>query len=298
MNNSQHDKARTFHDLHTQEGCFLMPNAWDAGSAVMLEAAGFSAVATTSAGVAFSLGRPDHMLSRLSGPGARLDRDTMLSRIGSMAAAVSVPLNADLEAGYGVSPESVAETIAMTIATGAVGGNIEDYTGEKTAPLFEVNLAVERIRGARHAIDQSGIPFVLTARTDCFLVGHSDAFAESVRRANLFRQAGADCLFIPGVSDEAEVAKLVKEVNGPMNIVMGLTGNSLSFSDLKRLGVRRISIGGSLARAVYHHIRQAAREMFEHGTFTYADQQIPQSELNAIFEAGLARTSPSGQSNE
>jgi 2-methylisocitrate lyase-like PEP mutase family enzyme len=296
MSNSQHDKSRIFHDLHTREGCFLMPNAWDAGSAVMLEAAGFGAIATTSAGVAFSLGRPDYNMS--GSASARVDRDTMLSRTQSMAAAVSVPLNADLEAGYGVSPESVAETIVRAIATGAAGGNIEDFTGNKSTPLFEVDLAVERIRAARHAIDESGIPFVLTARTDCFLVGHSDAFAESVRRANLFRQAGADCLFVPGVSDEATVARLVKEVDGPMNIVMGLTGNSLSLSDLKRLGVRRISIGGSLARAVYYQIRQAGQEMFERGTFTYADQQIPQSELNAIFEAGLAKANPSERSTE
>jgi len=261
-----------------------MPNAWDIGSARMLETAGFSALATTSAGIAFSLGRPDNVFCSAD---ARVDRDSMLHSVESIANAISLPLNADLEEGYGVSPEAVAETIGKSIAAGAVGGNIEDYTGEKNKPLFETVLAADRIRAAREAIAQSGIPFVLAARSDCFLVGHPHAFAESVRRANLFREAGADCLFIPGVSDADTIAKLVKEVNGPINIVMGLTGNTLSFSDLKALGVRRVSIGGSLARAMYYQIRQAAREMMERGTFTYADKQIPQDELNRIFESAL-----------
>jgi len=278
------EKARRFHDLHTSDGCFLMPNAWDAGSAKMLAAAGFAALATTSAGVAFSLGHPDHGFCSVD---ARIDRETMMERLESIANAVSAPLNADLEAGYGSSPGVVAETITKAIAAGAAGGNIEDYTGDRNDPLFETSLAVDRIRAIRGAIDRSGIPFVLTARTDCFLVGHPDAFAESVRRANLFREAGADCLFIPGVSDAASIGKLVKEINGPINIVMGLTGNALSLADLKALGVRRISIGGSLARAMYYHIQDAAREMMERGTFTYADKQIPQGQLNQIFEREL-----------
>lgn len=275
------EKARRFHELHTSDGCFLMPNAWDAGSAKLLADAGFAALATTSAGVAFSVGHPDHGFCSAD---ARVDRETMMERVGSMAAAVSAPLNADLEAGYGASPGVVAETITKAIAAGAAGGNIEDFTGDKDDPLFETSLAVERILAVREAIDRSGIPFVLTARTDCFLVGHPDAFAESVRRANLFREAGADCLFIPGASDAASIGKLVKEIDGPINVVMGLTGNALSLADLKELGVRRVSIGGSLSRAMYFHIREAAREMMERGTFTYADKQIPQWELNEIFE--------------
>jgi 2-methylisocitrate lyase-like PEP mutase family enzyme len=277
----QLEKAKRFKELHTREGCFLMPNAWDAGSAKMLATAGFSAIATTSAGVAFSMGRPDHGFCSAD---ARVGRYSMLARVESMASAVAVPLNADLEAGYGMSPESVAETISKTIAAGAAGGNIEDFTGDKSNPLFESPLAVDRIRAAREAINQSGIPFVLTARADCYLVGHPDAFAESVRRANLFREAGADCLFVPGVSDSETIGRLVAEINGPINIVMGLTGNALSLADLKALGVRRISIGGSLARAMYYHIQQAAREMIEQGTFSYADKQIPQWELNQIFD--------------
>ena len=284
MQITQLDKAKRFHELHTGEGCFLMPNAWDAGSAKMLATAGFSAIATTSAGVAFSMGRPDHGFYSAD---ARVDRNNMLARVESMASALAVPLNADLEAGYGVSPEAVAETITKTIAAGAAGGNIEDFTGNKSHPLFETQLAVDRIRAAREAVKRSGMPFVLTARADCFLVGDSDAFAESVRRANLFREAGADCLFVPGVSDAETIGKLVKQIDGPINIVMGLTGNALSLADLKALGVRRISIGGSLARAMYYHIQQAAREMIEQGTFSYADKQISQWELNQIFEGEL-----------
>jgi len=280
MQTTQLEKAKRFHELHTAEGCFLMPNAWDAGSAKMLATAGFSAIATTSAGVAFSMGHPDHGFCSAD---ARVDRNNMLARVESMASAVAVPLNADLEAGYGVSPEAVAETITKTIAAGAAGGNIEDFTGDKSHPLFETQLAVDRIRAARAAVNRSGMPFVLTARADCYLVGHADAFAESVRRANLFREAGADCLFVPGVSDADTIGRLVKEIDGPINIVMGLTGNALSLADLKALGVRRISIGGSLARAMYYHIQQAAREMIEQGTFSYADKQVPQWELNQIF---------------
>jgi 2-methylisocitrate lyase-like PEP mutase family enzyme len=281
MTTPQYEKAKKFHDLHSRDDCFLMPNAWDIGSAKMLEAAGFAAVATTSAGIAFSLGRPDNGFCSAA---ARLDRDSMLARIDAIANAISLPLNADLEAGYGDAPEAVSDTFARAIASGAVGGNLEDYTGEKSTPLYDIGLATDRIRAAREAIDRSGIPFVLVGRTDCFLAGHPDAFAESVRRANRFRAAGADCLFVPGVSDADTIAALVKEIDGPLNIVMGLTGNSLTVAELRTLGVRRISIGGSLARAMYHHIRNAAREMIEHGTFSYAERQIPQSELNSFFD--------------
>src|SRR5215471_4725347 len=284
MQVTQLERAKRFHELHSTEGCFLMPNAWDVGSAKILAAAGFSALATTSAGVAFSMGRPDHGFCSAD---ARVERDSMLARVESMANAVSTPLNADLEAGYGISPESVAETISKTIAAGAAGGNIEDYTGDKNHPLFDTELAVDRISAAREAINRSGIPFVLTARADCYLVGRPDSFAESVRRANLFREAGADCLFVPGVADSETIGKLVREIDGPINIVMGLTGSALSLADLKALGVRRISIGGSMARAMYYHIQRAAREMIEHGTFSYADKQIPQWELNQIFEREL-----------
>ena len=279
---SQYDRAKAFHDLHTQPGCFLMPNAWDIGSARMLEAAGFRALATTSAGIAFSLGYPDHTFC---GADAGLGRAPMLDRIGSMAASISLPLNADLEAGYGDNPEGVATTVRQAISCGAAGGNIEDYTSHRAAPLFDVATACARIRAARQAIDQSGIPFVLVARTDALLTGQAHAFAEAVQRANLYREAGADCLFIPGASDTPTIATLVKEVSGPLSVVMGLTGNSLSLAQLAELGVRRVSIGASLARALYYRIREAAQEMASRGTFSYADAQMAHDEINQLFES-------------
>jgi 2-methylisocitrate lyase-like PEP mutase family enzyme len=278
---SPYERARRFRELHTREGCFLMPNAWDAGSARMLESIGFPALATTSAGIAFSLARPDHLFCDSH---ARVDRERMLARVGAIAGSISLPLNADLEAGYGTGPEEVGETIRQAIALGAAGANIEDYTGDRGQPLFEIEAAVDRIRAARAAIERSNIPFVLVARTDPFLVGHPSPFAEAVRRANLYREAGADCLFVPGPGDAATIGRLVKELSGPLSVVMGLTGHTLPVAQLADLGVRRVSIGASLARAMYYHIREAAREMVSRGTFSYADAQVSQSELNDIFQ--------------
>jgi len=281
---SQQQKAQEFHNLHTNDGCFLMPNAWDSGSAKMLVATGFKTIGTTSAGVAFSLGRPDNIFCSA---GARVDRESMISEVHAIASSVSVPVNADLESGFGDSPEIVAKTIQLAIDAGAVGGNIEDYTGVEESPLYETSLAVERIQAARETIDASGMPFVLVARTDRLNINQPDGFSEAVLRANLYREAGADCLFAPGASDLATVSELVKEINGPINVVMGLSGSELSVTQLKDAGVRRISIGGSLARAVYYQIQKAAEEMFKEGTFSFAQNQLPQSELNKIFESRL-----------
>jgi 2-methylisocitrate lyase-like PEP mutase family enzyme len=284
VTDTQSTKAKHFLRLHQNSGCFLMPNAWDAGSAKMLVASGFETIGTTSAGVAFSLGRPDNVFCS---PEARVSRDAMLSEIFAITSAVSVPVNADLEAGYGETPEEVADTVHMAICSGAVGGNIEDYTGREDRPLFEQSIAIERIRAARQAIESSGIPFVLVARTDRLNIGKPDGFAEAVERANQYYEAGADCLFVPGVSDIPTVSALVREIAGPINVVMGLSGSDVSLPQLAEAGVRRVSIGGSLARAMYYQIRKAAEEMLQHGTFTYAEAQMPQSELNKVFESDL-----------
>lgn len=281
---SQEQKAQEFYHLHTREDCFLMPNAWDPGSAKMLVAMGFKTIGTTSAGIAFSLGRPDNIFCSAE---ARVDRKSMISEIRSIAHSVSVPVNADLEGGYGDSPEAVARTIQLAIEAGAVGGNIEDYTGLKEHPLYETSLAVERIQAAREAIDASGIPFVLVGRTDRLNINEPDGFSEAVLRANRYREAGADCLFAPGASDLATVSELVNEINGPLNVVMGLSGSEVSVAQLKEIGVRRISIGGSLARAVYYRIQKAAEEMLNEGTFSYSKDQLSQAELNSIFESQL-----------
>jgi len=271
----QLQKALRFKELHAQDSTFLMPNAWDAGSARMLSSLGFPAISTTSAGIAFSLGLPDY-------EGA-VSREAMLERVGQITAAVDVPVSADLEAGYGAEPEQVGETIRQAITVGAVGGNVEDFTGELNNPLFDLMLASERIRAARQAADASGMTFTLTARTDCYLADVFNPFAAAVERANRFREAGADCLFVPGVSDPELIAALVKEVDGPLTVVMGLSGSALSVSQLAAMGVRRITVGGSLARATYGLIRQAAVEMTEQGSFSFADRQIPDGELCRFF---------------
>lgn len=284
MNQSQFKKAEFFAKLHTSDECFLMPNAWDAGSAKMLVASGFKTIGTTSAGIAFALGHPDNAFCSAQ---ARVKKQVMLAEIKAITQSVSVPVNADLEGGFGNSPAEVAEAIKSAIEAGAVGGNIEDYTGIKNQPLYDISLSVERIKAARAAIDQSGIPFVLVARTDRLNINQSNGFSEAVQRANLYREAGADCLFVPGACDVATVSKLVQEIDGPLNVVMGLSGSDVSVAQLKDIGVRRISIGGSLARAIYFKMRQAAEEMLQKGTFSFAEKQISQAELNAMFESEL-----------
>ncbi|MFF4316324.1 isocitrate lyase/phosphoenolpyruvate mutase family protein [Streptomyces sp. NPDC001507] len=269
------ERAARFVELH-REGCFLLPNAWDAGSARVLESAGFPAVATTSAGIAFSLGRADHDYG-----GGRVDRATMVDRIREIAAEVRVPVSADLEDGFGEAPGTVAETIAMTLAAGAAGGNIEDFTGDRSRPLYAPELAAERIRAAREAVDAAGEPFVLVGRTDVLLTG--GPLDEAVRRANAYLAAGADCAFVPGAADAGTIGTLVREIDGPLNVVMGLTGGALSLADLRGLGVRRVTVGGSIARAMYARLLAAARELAERGTFSYADNQISQTDLNALF---------------
>jgi 2-methylisocitrate lyase-like PEP mutase family enzyme len=263
-----------FLDLHRQ-GCFLLPNAWDVGSARILESVGFAAIATTSAGVAFSLGRGDHGFVSSH---RRVDRDTMIRRVGEIAAEVKVPVSADLENGYGEEPAVVAETIALTVAAGAAGGNIEDFTGLRERSLYDISLAIERISAARAAAPES---FVLVGRTDALLVGQS--LEESVKRANAYLAAGADCAFVPGAADASTISTLVRELDGPLNVVMGLTGTDLTLEELAALGVRRVTVGGSIARAMYRHLLDAARELATQGTFTYARDQIPQATLNELF---------------
>lgn len=284
MDQTQRAKAERFLSRHQQDGCFLMPNAWDPGSAKMLVASGFEAIGTTSAGIAFARGKPDNLFCS---PGARVERKTMIAEVRAICESVSVPVNADLEGGFGNTPEDVAQTILLAIKAGAVGGNIEDYTGIEADPLYDRTLAVERIAAARKVIDESGIPFVLVARTDRLNIGRPKGLAEAIERVNLYREAGADCLFAPGASDAKTVRKLVQELEGPLNVVMGLSGSDVSFGQLRDLGVRRVSVGGSLARSLYFHLRTAAKELIEHGTFFYAQEQIPQSELNRIFESAL-----------
>ncbi len=270
-------KARKFRDLHLGETCFLMPNAWDAGSASILAASGFAALGTTSAGIAYSLALPDYVNA--------LSRARNMAAIKAICEATDLPVSADTEAGYGPALSDVATTITMTIAAGAVGGSIEDYTGDKSLGLFDIEEAADRVAAAREAGDASGMPFTLTARAECFLVGHAQPLRESIRRLNRYREAGADCLYAPGPADAETIAALVGEVDGPLNVVAGLGATSLSADALADLGVRRISNGGVLARASLAALRRAAREMTQRGTFSFAADAIADSELKRFFSS-------------
>lgn len=270
----QNDLGRRFRRLH-EDGTFLMPNAWDAGSALLLESAGFEAIGTTSAGIAYARGKAD-------ATGA-LSIDEALDETARIAGAVSVPVNVDAENGYGDTPDAVADCIRRCIDAGAVGAGIEDYTWDPARPLYDRTLAVERIRAAREAADASGVPFVLTARAECYLYGVPDAFAESVARSNLYREAGADCLYTPGVKDRSEVAALVREIDGPMNFVVGKAMADYSLEELRELGIRRVSIGGSLMRAAFAFAERAVAEMMEQGRFTWAADQLGPADFDRLF---------------
>ncbi len=275
MSGAQARKGSAFKALHEAGDIFVMPNAWNAGSACILEAAGFSAVGTTSAGIAFNLGLPDYV--------GELTRDTALEETSRICDAIDIPVSADAENGYGHEPGKVAETIRKVAEAGAVGANIEDYSASYGKGLYNLDLSIERIRAARTAADALDFTFTLTARAECYLVDHPNPFEESVNRANAYREAGADCLFVPGISDLETIALLVREVDGPINVVMGLSGKPMSVKQLADQGVTRVSIGGSLARAALGLVRRSAEEIHQHGTFNYAQLQIPDSELCDFF---------------
>ncbi|MFC8681484.1 isocitrate lyase/phosphoenolpyruvate mutase family protein [Microbacterium ureisolvens] len=263
------DKAAALLALHDGPG-FVIPNAWDAGTARILEQVGFPAIATTSAGIAWSCGVPD---------GGPLDPGTMFERIASIVAAVGVPVSADLEAGYGATPEEVGATVARAAALGVVGANIEDAADGE---LFEIEVAVERLAAARWAGPKGS--FVLNARTDAFFVpGAPDPFAEAVERAARYVEAGADCVFVPGVNDEATIRRLAREIPAPLNVVAGLTADVLPAPRLFALGVTRVSVGGSLARAALTAVERAGRELLDSGTLGFLDGAVAYAEVQRRF---------------
>ncbi len=237
MNAFQHSAIATFHRLHAA-GCFVLPNPWDVGTAIYLNRLGFQALATTSAGYAFSCGKSDGAISR----------DEMLEHIRKIVAATSLPVNADFLAGFADAPEKVAANVALCVATGVAGLSIEDSTGTDEPGLYDEKLAVARLQSARRAIDESGSAVVLTGRCEAFLVGSPEPFRTSLARLVAYAEAGADCLYAPGVSDPAEIAAIVKAVAPkPVNVLVSGFNSQLSVSTLAALGVRRISVGSGLA---------------------------------------------------
>lgn len=261
-----------FRRLH-QSGCFVMPNPWDAGSARYLATLGFPALATTSAGLAWTLGRHDNHVTL----------DEVLAHLSAIAAAVDVPINADFEGGFAIQPEGVAMNVSGAVSTGIAGLSIEDSTGDAAAPLFEFGLAVDRIRAARQAIDASGTGVLLTGRSEGFIAGRPD-LGETIRRLEAYAEAGADCLYAPGIQSREGISAIVEAVAPrPVNVLV--SGDFTTVAELAELGVRRISVGGALARAAWTGVVQAAREIADHGTFGRMGRALPSSEFNGSFRA-------------
>ena len=274
------DHRKAFRALH-ERGCFVIPNPWDVGSARYLQHLGFPALATTSAGFAFSQGLPD------SGDEAVIGRDRSLGYISSITAAVDLPVSADFMSGYGREPEDVAESVARCVATGVAGLSIEDATGDPASPLYDLPIAVERVRAARQAIDQSGEDVLLTVRAECYHVGHPDPFRESVRRLQAYVAAGADVLFAPGPQTPAEIEALVAAVAPrPFNLLV-VRDIGLDVEDIAAIGVRRISVGGALALAAWTGFTRAAQRLRSEGSFAGLAGLVPYAEINGLFATGL-----------
>jgi 2-methylisocitrate lyase-like PEP mutase family enzyme len=271
-------RRKAFRALH-ERGCFVIPNPWDVGSARYLQHLGFPALATTSAGFAFSQGLPD------SDDDAVLARDRNLSYIADIATAVDLPVSADFMSGYGREPEDVAESVARCVATGVAGLSIEDATGDSSSPLYDLPIAIERVRAAREAIDRSGCDVLLTARAECYHVGHPDPLPESVRRLEAYAAAGADVLFAPGPQNPTEIKALVDAVAPkPLNLLV-VHDIGLGVSEVEALGVRRVSVGGALALAAWTGFMRAAQMLKAEGSFAGLAGLVPYVEVNGLFTA-------------
>ena len=277
---TQAEKGETFEALHCRPGCFVIPNPWDAGGARMLASLGFEALATTSAGLAFSLGRPD-------AEGA-VSRDEAIANAGAIAAATDLPVSVDLEGGFGDAPAVVAETIRLAAQAGAVGGSIEDATGRPSDPIYDLESAVERVRAAVEAARSLPYRFVVTARAENFLYGRPDLDA-TIRRLQAFSAVGADVLYAPGLTTAAQIAAVVRAVDRPVNVLAGLGAEPLTVAQLAELGVKRISVGGALARAAYGAAIEGAREILTSGSFAFAKNAISFREIVEILRTFAAK---------
>jgi len=267
-------RRSVFRRLH-ESGCFVMPNPWDAGTARYLERLGFRALATTSAGFAFSRGLPDAAWV--------VTRDNMLGNISEIVSATTLPVNADFESGYAHDPEGVAANVRLCVDTGVAGLSIEDNTGDSAKPLYDLSLAVDRIKAARASIDASGSGVMLTARAECYLVEHPEPFKESVRRLKAYAAAGADVLYAPGIQQRDEIKTMVSEVAPkPVNILVS-RNTGLKVADFAELGVRRLSVGSSLARAAWTGFMRAAETISKEGSFSGFDGTVPYADINNLF---------------
>jgi len=268
----QQCKFEQFKELHQRSCTFVIPNPWDAGSARLLTSLGFEALATTSAGYAFSKGKRDSLTG--------LSREETLKNAAEIVEATHLPVSADLGNGFGAAADSCAQTIRMASAIGLVGGSIEDATGDPDAPIFELAHAVERIKAAAEAARD--LPFVLTARAENYLYGR-DNLNDTIRRLQAFSEAGADVLYAPGLPNIEAIRTVCQALDKPVNVVMGLKGPTYSLAELQDAGVRRISVGGSMARAALGGLMRAAEEVRTTGTFTYAGDALPGTVISTFF---------------
>lgn len=270
---TQAEKGRAFRALHERSEAFIIPNPWDAGSARILAHLGFEALATTSAGYAFACGQRD----------GAIGRERMLRHVAEIAAATDLPVSADLENCYADAPHAAGETIRLAGEGGAVGGSIEDATGREDQPIYPFEQAVERVRAAAEAARSLPFTFTLTARAENYLHGRPD-LADTIRRLQAFQEAGANVLYAPGLASEQDIAAVARSVDRPVNVLMGLQGVLLSRDQLSSLGVKRISVGGSLCRAALGALLRAAREMRDHGTFNYSLEAATSREISALLQ--------------
>jgi 2-methylisocitrate lyase-like PEP mutase family enzyme len=270
---TQAEKGLAFRALHERDKAFIIPNPWDVGTARLLAHLGFEALATTSAGYAFSVGRRDNTI----------DRDEMMAHVSAIASATDLPVSADLENGYGDDPDTVAQTIKLAADAGLVGGSIEDSFGGDGA-VYEIGQAAERIRAAAEVVRSLPFRFALTARAENYLVGRND-LKDTIARLQAYQEAGADVLYAPGLKTKDEIAAVVRSVDHPVNVIMGLQGVQMSLAELSALGVKRVSVGSALSRAALGAFLRGAHEMRDHGTFNFAEDAVSYRDISAMFEA-------------
>jgi 2-methylisocitrate lyase-like PEP mutase family enzyme len=269
---TQAEKARIFRALHARDSAFIIPNPWDAGTARLLASLGFEALATTSAGYAFSVGQCD----------GTIGRDDALAHSAAIVAATDLPVSADLESGFGDSAEAIAETFRRAAQAGLAGASIEDVPQHTAGAVYELELAVDRVRAAAEVTRSLPFPFTLTARAENYLVGRPD-LKDTIRRLQAYQEAGADVLYAPGLTSKDDIAAVVRSVHRPVNVLMGLQGAQLTLAELSALGVKRVSVGRARARAALGAFLRAAREMKEHGTFSFAQQAVSYRDISAMF---------------
>jgi 2-methylisocitrate lyase-like PEP mutase family enzyme len=271
---TQTERGQAFRALHERDRAFIIPNPWDVGTARLLAHLGFEALATTSAGYAFSLGKRDNTIGR----------DETMAHVAAIVSATDLPVSADLENGFGDAPESVAETIKLAARAGLVGGSIEDVYRRGDCEMYELEHAVDRVRAAAEVVRGLPFRFTLTARAENYLAGRPD-LKETIKRLQAYQEAGADVLYAPGLSRKGDIATVVRSVDRPVNVLMGLQGVQLSIAELSAMGVRRVSVGSALSRAALGAFLRAGQEMQEHGTFTFAEEAVSYRDLSAMFTA-------------